>query len=686
MAERQLENQIQLEQRQQLLQTFPCFANYSLVEIRQLANLLTEWKYEAGEIIVVENALIENVYLIASGQLEVTREIKIKNKLTQKIKASIVPVAVLYEGDAIGLNETGFFSTTGKRTATVRAITDAILLRLDLHDLQHFLQQHAHLQATLYTSAEHMLRMQLIKHILPFSRLSAERLKWLAERVETVGANEGDIIFHQGDKGECCYLIRSGQIEISAEDKEGNPHQLAILSSPALFGEATLMTHSPRNATARALKKTELFMLRHEYVTELIEKDQDVAQIFMLLMVDRSRPLQCDTVTVHPRLAADEQEIFILKNSKNGAYFQLSMEGWFIWQQLNGEQTLREITLALAQQFNIFAPDLVAGLISKLAKAGFIQRVELTDSRQGFAQPRWMRLFNQIRRCLEARVAIGDADRALSYWYHKIIWIFFTRWGQFILAFCSIAGLAAFLFSTNSTIETFDILPDTWVLLLCLIPAMLLSVTLHELGHAFTTKAFGQEVHYMGIGWYWLGPIAFTDTSDMWLSHRWPRMVVNLAGIYTDCIVAGVVALIILLMSNPYIQAFLWLFALLTYLSAFRMLNPLQELDGYYFLMDYLEKPRLRQTAVIWLIKDFPKAIRQPRLFRHHSAEVIYWLAAIGFLFSTTFVTYFVQAFIFKIIGLHFNLIISLILPFAVLFISSLGVIAEIRSQKEELI
>ncbi len=45
------------------------------------------------------------------------------------------------------------------------------------------------------------------------------------------------------------------------------------------------------------------------------------------------------------------------------------------------------------------------------------------------------------------------------------------------------------------------------------------------------TKYYGHEVHYMGVGWYWLRPVAFTDTSDMWLSTKKPRVMVNLAGI-----------------------------------------------------------------------------------------------------------------------------------------------------------
>src|SRR5665213_1401092 len=118
--------------------------------------------------------------------------------------------------------------------------------------------------------------------------------------------------------------IRSGQILISVKDEQGEERELALLSSPALFGEATLITHSPRNATAKTMNTCELFVLRHEHLSELIESENNVANMFMTLMIDRSRPLQAEHITVHPRTAADGQELVILKNEKNNRYFKLS--------------------------------------------------------------------------------------------------------------------------------------------------------------------------------------------------------------------------------------------------------------------------------------------------------------------------------------------------------------------------
>jgi putative peptide zinc metalloprotease protein len=284
---------------------------------------------------------------------------------------------------------------------------------------------------------------------------------------------------------------------------------------------------------------------------------------------------------------------------------------------------------------------------------------------------------------LEFRYAFGDADKWLTKMYNKVVYLLFTRIGKILFVGIAFTGLVAFLVSTSDTIETFILMPHVWFLLIPLVPATLLSTALHELGHAFATKAYGQEVHYMGVGWFWLGPVAFTDTSDMWLSTRGPRIVVNLAGIFTDCFVAGICGLLILVIANPYVQGFLWIFALYTYVNAFRMLSPLQELDGYYVLMDLVDKPHLRQSAVIWLIRGFPKALRHPSLFKNNKPEAIYWLACIVFLILVSIMTLMIQDFVLKIFGLHpSNPLISLSLPFIVAIISGLGLIGDIRKSE----
>lgn len=520
MSERLSINTVALNKRQAYLKVQPCFAGFSRDEILELAEALFEINFIPQEIIVNEDDLIDCIYIIFSGKVEVS---KVENHKT-------IPLATLTACETIGLNETGFFSATGKRTATVKAVSNVRLLGLDVKELTNFFKNHPHLQASMAAAADKILRMQLIKQSLPFNRLSYERVSQLAEQVEEISVKAGEVIFSEGDEGNCCYLIRSGKIEIVSHEKV-----LAVLKPPALFGEATLVTKSVRNAGARALEDSQLLILKHEYLLELLEIEKDLAKTFMSLMIDRSRPLKNFAVTVHERFTPEGEHIYILKNPENHNYFKLSEQGYFIWQQLNGQQTMKEITLALADQYNMFAPDIVAGLISKLTKSNFVKNVNL-EIKVTTQQPFWMRFILRIRKVLEARVAFSNSDQWITQLYNKGMKLIFSSISRLTLAVISVAGFFAFLYSANDTIETFNIMPHVWVLFIFLIPFTLLSVVLHELGHALTTKLYGYEIHYMGIGWYWMAPIAFTDTSDMWLSTPGQRTIVNLAGIFADII------------------------------------------------------------------------------------------------------------------------------------------------------
>lgn len=667
---------VSLKARCDLIRDFPCFSTLTQSQCQELASLMQEIYLKPNDKIVSENELIDSIYIIVQGEAEVTRTTQHKRKTV------ITPVAALGAGEGIGMNDTGFYSTTGQRTATVIAITDMLLLRLDLADLYAFLKNN-NLEMAMNAASLQMLRMRFIKQSLPFSKVSHERLQWLADKVEEVHVAAGDIIFKQGEQGDKCYLIRNGQIEIFIEDEKEKERHLALLKPPVLFGEATLITRAPRNATARALVDCDLLVLSHAHLSELIESESNVANMFMTLMIDRSRPLQNPNVTVHQRTSADGSELTILKNPANGSYFKLSDEGFFIWQQLDGQHTLQEITLDLAEKFNVFAPDVVAGIISKLTKAEFISNLEMQNEKPATDNPLWAKIMIGIRRILETKVAFGDMDQWLTKIYNKYVSYLFTIPGQLFLALFAIAGIYAFISNTTHILDFFSIKHASLLLILGLFPLAVVEVLLHELGHAFTVKSFGREVHYIGFGWYWFSPIAFTDTSDMWLATRKPRMWVNFAGIYVDILLAGTAALSLMIVKNPYLQGMLWLFALYTYIGAFRMLSPLQEMDGYYLLMDFVEKNRLRQASVVWLVKIFPQALHNPVLFKQYWPEVTYWLACIIYLIAISALTILLQRWVFDILDLHSNPYISLLLPFCIVLFSCFSIIADVRSQVE---
>lgn len=664
---------LSLAKRLSLLTNFPCFESFSKQNLQELADLFTEIEFQPGDKIVIEEEPVDSFFILVEGTAEVTHLLKRK---TRKIKKTIL--AVLTKGESIGLNDSGFYSLTGMRTATVTALTKIKALKMDLTIIKKFLLQ-KQLEGKLLENTEQMLRLQLIKTALPFVKLSHERLLWLSSHIEKEFYPAGVCIFKQGEVGDKCYLIQSGTVNILHTDENNKKRSLAVLKSPALFGEATLITQAVRNASAYTMTDCELLSIQQKYFTELLEQESDVAKMFMNLMIDRGRPIKNKVVTINTRITQDKQIITILKNPQSGTYFQLSKEGAFIWKKLDGNHTMQEITLELADKFKVFAPHVTAALILKLSKAGFLEDSDYYAGGQIESQSIWTKALTYIQDILVKRISFGDADSWLTYLYHHFIRFFYTKYVQVIFAFITILGCFAFASTSGPVLGFIAKKRITLLLLFSLIPFGVLEVFLHELGHAFTAKAFGREVHTMGIGWYWLTPIAFVDTSDMWLSNRKARMIVNVSGIYVDLIIAGFVAICIWFTQSLYVQCVLWLCALYAYLRALKMLNPFQDSDGYYLLMDWLDKNRLRYKAIIWLIKKFPLSIDKFTFSKKNRPEMIYWLACVIYLFLIVIVAILIQDIVFNIFGIHENIYIRLILPLLVVLISSLIIRAEIR-------
>jgi CRP-like cAMP-binding protein len=116
----------------------PVFAQFTEEEAEILASVLFEKDFSAGTTIVKEGEIVDSVFLIVTGTADVQTR-----KLEPDLSHTTVSVATLGPGQAIGLSETGFYSLTGKRTASVVALTDVIALRLSVAAFNGFALSHS---------------------------------------------------------------------------------------------------------------------------------------------------------------------------------------------------------------------------------------------------------------------------------------------------------------------------------------------------------------------------------------------------------------------------------------------------------------------------------------------------------------------------------------------------------------
>jgi CRP/FNR family transcriptional regulator, cyclic AMP receptor protein len=113
-----------------------------------------------------------------------------------------------------------------------------------------------------------------------------ERIATLAvRRVHEVGA----VIFMRGDPGDSLCGIVTGRVRISTSRAGGKEVFLNLLGPGDAFGEIALLDGKPRTATATAITRTELTVIRRDPFLSLVRAEPRLAEHLIRLLCQRVR-------------------------------------------------------------------------------------------------------------------------------------------------------------------------------------------------------------------------------------------------------------------------------------------------------------------------------------------------------------------------------------------------------------
>ena len=99
--------------------------------------------------------------------------------------------------------------------------------------------------------------------------LGIARLRRRHSLFQVASFEPGQVVFRQGEAGDCMYFIQSGTGEV-VRSENGTESVVARLSPGQYFGEMALLSSQPRNATVRSLTGSRMALLgKQNFLTML---------------------------------------------------------------------------------------------------------------------------------------------------------------------------------------------------------------------------------------------------------------------------------------------------------------------------------------------------------------------------------------------------------------------------------
>ncbi|MEK6545065.1 MAG: Crp/Fnr family transcriptional regulator [Nitrospinota bacterium] len=134
-----------------------------------------------------------------------------------------------------------------------------------------------------------MTNKWFLRRIQIFSKLSDKELEKFLGILSEKTYKDGEIIFHKDDPGSSLFILKSGLVKISINDKKGNEYILKIMYPFDFFGEMALLDGQSRSATVTSLEISTALIIKREHFISLIEKHPQIALSIMAVLSRRLR-------------------------------------------------------------------------------------------------------------------------------------------------------------------------------------------------------------------------------------------------------------------------------------------------------------------------------------------------------------------------------------------------------------
>jgi len=238
----------------------PLFSELNEQELQLFLRHLQVKTYQKGLIICCEGETGDSLFIISRGEVAVSRQMPSGRE---------VWIRNLKEGDFFG--EFGFF-TDQKRHATVKSLTECEILEISRNELNEMIKTHPRIKEVLQNFFNQRV-LDLFLGLSPlFSSLTPVEREEILKRLRLHKIPEETILFEGGDLPKSLYMVKSGEVKIFTQNRQGKKTILATMRSGNTFGEIGPLFNKPRMATAKTTRPSELLELTKEDLEACLHK------------------------------------------------------------------------------------------------------------------------------------------------------------------------------------------------------------------------------------------------------------------------------------------------------------------------------------------------------------------------------------------------------------------------------
>lgn len=139
------------------------------------------------------------------------------------------------------------------------------------------------------TNVDSSMLLPILKQIPLFATLDENAHKEIIAHIVLMYYPANYQLFKEGDEGDALYIVKKGQVSIYHEAKEAGdlPKKVADINDQGFFGEMALVSDQPRNAAAKTMAESEVFILSKSDFRKLLETNTSLAEQISATMVDR---------------------------------------------------------------------------------------------------------------------------------------------------------------------------------------------------------------------------------------------------------------------------------------------------------------------------------------------------------------------------------------------------------------